>query len=147
MTLLRQVLLGAALLATLTLLLWTQNLRLEVAEGRADMAQQALAAARTEAERTAAEVAGLRDVLRDERVSQVNLRLMQNDLRTALAARQRQLETLTRENTALRHWADQPLPDAAARLRQRPALTGADAYRDWLSGRDPLHPTGDSPAP
>lgn len=147
MTLLRQVLLGAALLATLTLLLWTQNLRLEVAEGRADMALQALAAARTEAERTAAEVAGLRDVLRDERASQVGLRLMQNDLRTALAARQRQLETLTRENTALRHWAEQPLPDAAARLRQRPALTGADAYRDWLSGRDPLHPTGDSAAP
>ena len=147
MTLLRQVLLGAALLATLTLLLWTQNLRLEVAEGRADMALQALAAARTEAERTAAEVAGLRDVLRDERASQVSLRLMQNDLRTALTARQRKLETLTRENTALRHWADQPLPDAAARLRQRPALTGADAYRQWLSGRDALHPAGDSPAP
>jgi len=146
-TLLRQVLLGAALLATLTLLLWTQNLRLEVAEGRADMALQALAAARTEAERTAAEVAGLRDVLRDERASQVSLRLMQNDLRTALTARQRKLETLTRENTALRHWADQPLPDAAARLRQRPALTGADAYRQWLSGRDALHPAGDSAAP
>lgn len=147
MSLLRRWLLGAALLMALALLLWTQSLRLAVAQGRADMALQALAAARTEAERTAAEVAGLRDVLRDERASQVGLRLMQNDLRTALAARQRQLETLTRENTALRHWADQPLPDAAARLRQRPALTGADAYRDWLSGRDPLHPTGDSPAP
>jgi len=147
MSLLRQVLLGAALLAALALLLWTQSLRLKVAEDRAELALQEAEATRTEAERTAAEVAGLRDVLRDERASQVHLRLMQNDLRTALATRQRQLETLTRENTALRHWAEQPLPDAAARLRQRPALTGADAYRDWLSGRDPLHPTGDSPAP
>lgn len=147
MSLLRQVLFGAGLLAALALLVWTQSLRIAVSEGRLEVALQAAASARTEADRAAAEVIGLRDVLRDERASQVGLRLMQNDLRTALAARQRQLETLTRENTALRHWADQPLPDAAARLRQRPALTGADAYRDWLSGRDPLHPASDSPAP
>ncbi|MBD8594746.1 LysB family phage lysis regulatory protein [Pseudomonas sp. CFBP 8758] len=147
MSLLRQVLLGAGLLAALALLVWTQSLRIAVSEGRLEVALQAAASARTEADRAAAEVIGLRDVLRDERASQVSLRLMQNDLRTALAARQRQLETLTRENTALRHWADQPLPDAAARLRQRPALTGADAYRQWLSGRDPLHPASDSPAP
>ncbi|MBD8682812.1 LysB family phage lysis regulatory protein [Pseudomonas sp. CFBP 13719] len=147
MSLLRQVLFGAGLLAALALLVWTQSLRIAVSEGRLEVALQAAASARTEAERAAAEVIGLRDVLRNERASQVGLRLMQNDLRTALAARQRQLETLTRENTALRHWADQPLPDAAARLRQRPALTGADAYRDWLSGRDPLHPASNSPAP
>lgn len=147
MSLLRQVLFGAGLLAALALLVWTQSLRIAVSEGRLEVALQAAASARTEAERAAAEVIGLRNVLRDERASQMGLRLMQNDLRTALAARQRQLETLTRENTALRHWADQPLPDAAARLRQRPALTGADAYRDWLSGRDPLHPASDSPAP
>lgn len=147
MSLLRQVLLGAALLAALALLLWTQSLRLAVSESRLEIALQEAATARTESSRRAAEVVELRNVLQAERTAQTALRLMQNDLRTALAARHQLLEDLTRENTALRHWADQPLPDAAARLRQRPALTGADAYRDWLSGRDPLHPAGDSPTP
>lgn len=147
MSLLRQVLLGAALLAALALLLWTQSLRLAVSESRLEIALQEAVTARTESGRRAAEVVELRNVLQAERAAQTALRLMQNHLRTALAARHQLLEDLTRENTALRHWADQPLPDAAARLRQRPALTGADAYRDWLSGRDPLHPAGNSPAP
>ena len=31
------------------------------------------------------------------------------------------------ENKAFQDWADQPLPDAARRLRDRPAIIGADA--------------------
>ncbi|EMQ2082333.1 TPA: Rz-like lysis system protein LysB [Yersinia enterocolitica] len=50
-----------------------------------------------------------------------------------LAQRNSQLKRLYRENETLRRWADTPLPDDIIRLRQRPALTGAADYRQWLS--------------
>ncbi|PQK77793.1 Rz-like lysis system protein LysB [Pantoea ananatis] len=55
-----------------------------------------------------------------------------------LRQRQRQIEDLKRENDALRRWSDTPLPDAAFRLRQRPAITGGESYRQWLSQNNPL---------
>ncbi|AKP35129.1 Rz-like lysis system protein LysB [Yersinia aleksiciae] len=50
-----------------------------------------------------------------------------------LAQRNSQLKRLYRENETLRRWADTLLPDDIIRLRQRPALTGAADYRQWLS--------------
>ncbi|BCU90679.1 lysozyme [Yersinia pseudotuberculosis] len=50
-----------------------------------------------------------------------------------LAQRNSQIKRLYRENETLRRWADTPLPDDIIRLRQRPALTGAADYRQWLS--------------
>ena len=50
-----------------------------------------------------------------------------------LAQRNSQIRRLYRENETLRRWADTPLPDDIIRLRQRPALTGAADYRQWLS--------------
>ncbi|AKP32158.1 Rz-like lysis system protein LysB [Yersinia aleksiciae] len=50
-----------------------------------------------------------------------------------LAQHNSQLKRLYRENETLRRWADTPLPDDIIRLRQRPALTGAADYRQWLS--------------
>ncbi|EOD2632469.1 Rz-like lysis system protein LysB [Escherichia coli] len=50
-----------------------------------------------------------------------------------LRQRQRRIEELKRENEDLRHWADTPLPADIIRLRERPALTGGAAYRQWLS--------------
>ncbi|ADZ42296.1 TPA: LysB family phage lysis regulatory protein [Yersinia enterocolitica] len=50
-----------------------------------------------------------------------------------LAQRNSQIKRLYRENETLRRWADAPLPDDIIRLRQRPALTGAADYRQWLS--------------
>ena len=81
--------------------------------------------------------------LAQERAAQTTLRTQTNALRTQLAARQRAIEELTRENQELRDWARQHLPAAARRLRERPALTGADAYRDWLSRRDAVRAAGD----
>ncbi|HBM8286689.1 TPA: hypothetical protein L0V99_001173 [Escherichia coli] len=53
-----------------------------------------------------------------------------------LRQRQRRIEELKRENEDLRHWADTPLPADIIRLRERPALTGGAAYRQWLSASD-----------
>ena len=53
-----------------------------------------------------------------------------------LRQRQRRIEELKRENEDLRHWADTSLPADIIRLRERPALTGGAAYRQWLSASD-----------
>jgi LysB family phage lysis regulatory protein len=140
---LRQALYGLALLASIALLIWAQSQRIEVADQKTDRAQDAADAALARATRSEQTAAQLQASLQDERTAQSALRSMQNQLRQGLAARQRTIEDLKLENAELRFWADQPLPDAARRMRERPAITGAAAYRDWLSGRGALHPVGD----
>ncbi|EAA1793034.1 LysB family phage lysis regulatory protein [Salmonella enterica subsp. enterica serovar Java] len=53
-----------------------------------------------------------------------------------LRQRQRRIEELKRENEDMRRWADAPLPADIIRLRERPALAGGAAYREWLSQSD-----------
>jgi LysB family phage lysis regulatory protein len=142
----RQVLLGVALLAALGLLIWSQELRISGANKDTRLAEHDATRAREQAERNLANANALRDTLQQERNAQTTLRAQQDQLRQGLAKRELTIEALKRENVDLRNWAAQPLPDAARRLRERPALTGADAYRQWLSGRGALHPTGDQPA-
>jgi len=55
---------------------------------------------------------------------------------TLLRNRQHRIEELKRENEDLRRWADTPLPADVIRLRERPALAGGAAYREWLSQSD-----------
>ncbi|WP_341516511.1 Rz-like lysis system protein LysB [Citrobacter gillenii] len=57
-----------------------------------------------------------------------------------LRSRQRRIEELKRENEDLRSWADAPLPADIIRLRERPALAGGAAYREWLSQSDAVPP-------
>ncbi|WP_447891381.1 Rz-like lysis system protein LysB [Pseudomonas atacamensis] len=145
MSTLRQALYGVALLASIALLIWGQSQRIEVADTKVKLANQSASTARDRATRSEETAAQLKTSLQEERAAQAKLRGVQDQLRQGLAARQRTIEDLKRENAELRLWADQPLPDAARRVRQRPAITGAAAYRDWLSGRGALHPVGDQP--
>ncbi|QBR32936.1 MULTISPECIES: Rz-like lysis system protein LysB [Pseudomonas] len=146
MSTLRQALLGVVLLAALGLLIWCQELRISGANKDARLAEKDAATARKDAERNLVNANALRANLQQERNAQTTLRAQQDQLRQGLAKRELTIEALKRENADLRNWADQPLPDAARRLRERPALTGADAYRQWLSGRGALHATRDQPA-
>lgn len=57
-----------------------------------------------------------------------------------LRNRQHRIEELKRENEDLRRWADTPLPADIIRLRERPALAGGAAYREWLSQSDAMQP-------
>ena len=50
-----------------------------------------------------------------------------------LAERLQLVKKLERENAELRNWSDTPLPEPIKRMRQRPATTGAAAYREWVS--------------
>jgi LysB family phage lysis regulatory protein len=145
MSTLRQALYGIALLGTLALLIWGQEQRITVAEKNTELAGKDIKIAREEADRLRANLSTLQNTLNDERIAQAALRTQQDQLRQGLAKREQTIEALKRENEDLRDWADQPLPELARRLRERPAFTGADAYRQWLSGRGALHPTGDKP--
>lgn len=146
MSTLRQALLGVALFAALGLLIWSQELRISGANKDTQLAEQDASRAREQAERNLAKANALRDTLQQERNAQTTLRAQQDQLRQGLAKRELTIEALKRENAELRNWAAQPLPDAARRLRERPALTGADAYRQWLSGRGAVHASGDQSA-
>ncbi|WP_455911416.1 MULTISPECIES: Rz-like lysis system protein LysB [Pseudomonas] len=146
MSTLRQVLYGFALLGALALMIWGQEARIDVAEGKAARAQDTAKAASQDAHRNLATADTLRDTLKQERDAQGTLRTQQDLLRRDLAKREQTIEELKRENAELRHWAAQPLPDAARRLRERPALTGAAAYRDWMSGRGALPTAGNKPS-
>lgn len=146
MSTLRQVLYGIALLGALALLIWGQEQRIAVADTNSERATDAANIAKETASRHLATANTLNTTLQQERDAQVALRTQQDQLRLSLAKRELIIETLKRENAELRDWAAQPMPDAARRMRKRPALTGADAYRQWLSGRGALHLAGDQPA-
>lgn len=146
MSTLRQALYGIALVGALALLIWVQETRIDVAEGKTERAQDAATTARDDADRSLETAKTLADTLKQERENQGVLRTQQDLLRQGLAKRERTIEELKRENSELRDWAAQLLPNAARRLRERPAITGASAYRDWLSGRGAVPPSGDQPA-
>jgi LysB family phage lysis regulatory protein len=143
---LRQALYGLALLGALSLIVWGQQQRINAAENKTKLAIKEAADARKDADRNLETANTLTATLNQERDAQSTLRVQQDQLRQGLAKRERTIEDLKRENAELRNWADQPLPDAARRLRERPALIGAAAYRDWLSGRGAVPTTGDQPA-
>lgn len=143
MSTLRQALYSIALLGALVLLIWGQQQRISVAVGKAERAETAAKTAREDADRNLTTANTLTTTLKQERDAQSALRTQQDQLRQGLAKRERTIEELKLENAELRTWATQPLPDVARRLRERPALTGADAYRQWMSGRGAVPVAGD----
>lgn len=140
---LRQALYGLALLAALGVLLWTQHLRTQAEDARAKLDDQRLQQAEQRIERQAQTITQLDQALQAERTAQAALRTLQTQLRQGLAQRERTLKELTHADPDLRTWSALPLPAAARRLRQRPALSGADAYRDWLSRSGAVPAAGD----
>ncbi len=135
MSTLRQWIYGLALLGAIAGLLYTQHLRLALADAAVSAAQEQTA-------RKDAAINALTSALGAERQAQASLRNTQALLRQSLTDRQLQIKDLKRENEELRLWAGQQLPAAARSLRRRPALTGAASYRDWLSGSRALQPAG-----
>ncbi|ANA69973.1 LysB family phage lysis regulatory protein [Pseudomonas aeruginosa] len=140
MSLLRQVLYSAALLSALGLLLWVQQQRIDLAQARLAQAELARKASDAQLSRQAGTITALEAALSRERQAQADLDQQRQQLRQALAIRERLIEDLKRDDEPYRQWADQLLPDVARRLQQRPAITGAAAYHQWLSRRDALQP-------
>lgn len=132
-----------ALVTALAMWLWLKDTQLDGALAGKNLANERAEQAEARAQQHKANADTLAATLKAERDAQALLQTTTTELRTLLAERQQVIEELTRENQELRDWARQPLPAAARRLRERPALTGAAAYRDWLSGRNALHAASD----
>jgi len=124
---------------------WSQRTMLATAQEATQRLEEQRKHAQDDADRNLDTANHLKSTLERERENQAKLRKLQGELRTGLADRERKIEALTLEKEELRNWADQPLPDAARRLRQRPALAGADAYRQWLSSSRAVPVASDQP--
>lgn len=75
--------------------------------------------------------------------AQTKLRQQVNHVSASMADRDQHIQRLEAENETLKLWSNTSLPDAVISLQQRPAITGADDYQAWLSGRDTLHPASE----
>lgn len=126
---------------------WGQQRMLATSQENAQRLEEQRDRAQGDADRNLANTTELITILTAVRDGQAKLMMLQGDLRTGLAKREKQIEDLKNEIKELQEWADRPLPDAARRLRQRPAITGADAYRQWLSSGGAVHPASDIPKP
>lgn len=139
MTIARQLLYGLALVGALCLLIWVQQQRIEAAQAQADLASERLQTAQQRNANQATTITRLTSEVAAQRLDQQALQLTIADLRQAHATDQLKKKERRREDPTHATWAAQPLPVAARRLHQRPAITGAAGYRQWLSDRDALH--------
>lgn len=145
MTYFRQLVVGTLLLAAVAGLIFSQHQRVELAEAATDRAVDRALQAEQASNRRQAVITELTTALVEERAAQAELRTQQGRIRQQLAERQQTIKDLTHENQQLRDWSGTELPDAARRLRARPAITGAADYQAWLSGGGAMRSAGDQP--
>lgn len=141
-----RALLILGLLASLAAYTWGIAQQRDLAEAAAVRAAEQRDVAAEQRDQMIERAARLAAQLDVERAAQQLLRETHDQLRGDLRRRQYQIEELKRENHELREWAAQPLPDAARRLRERPVIVGAGAYRQHLSRGDALPAAGERAA-
>jgi LysB family phage lysis regulatory protein len=84
----------------------------------------------------------LTDTAARDKKAAAKLQAARDDIAAILAERENLIESLQHDNATIRSWADAPLPDAIARLRDRPAATGADNLPQRLPGSSTLPAAG-----
>lgn len=88
------------------------------------------------------EIGELAGRMASQRLDLVALASQQEGFRAALDEREYKFERLKNEDPEVRSWADTVLPPGVGRLHQRPAITGAEGYAEYLRTRDALHAAG-----
>jgi LysB family phage lysis regulatory protein len=146
MTNLRQSLYGLALLGALALLLWSTYQQHQAAEAKAERDALLIDQLKQRSARQANAIIRMGGELAAQRAAQQGMQTAQADVRQQHATSQIQKQETRRNDQTFADWSAQPLPDAARRLHERPALTGADAYRTWLSRRNALQPAASGAA-
>ncbi|MCL8304569.1 DUF2570 domain-containing protein [Pseudomonas putida] len=127
------------LLIAATLLAWGGYQSLQAEKGRTVLAQEQLATAKERSQRQSTTIIRMGAELAAQQLAQQSLQNTLESLRLASATDRQHKQEIRRDDPQLRDWGAQPLPAAARRLHQRPAFTGADGYRQWMSGRHALH--------
>ncbi|AZN35535.1 LysB family phage lysis regulatory protein [Iodobacter ciconiae] len=113
---------------------------------KAELLQLELTASEQDKAQQTALLEQLYKVSSDNDAAQADLRSSIESVNTALLKNKRAMEQLKNESKEVRDWADTRLPADVVRLRQRPDIASAAAYRDWLSQRDGL-PSASEPSP
>ncbi|QRX80871.1 Rz-like lysis system protein LysB [Glaciimonas sp. PAMC28666] len=131
MDLILKLLIGCLLVGGLSTVIINQRGHLIAAKERAERAEQGI----TDRDGL---IATLKATDIKNRKALDALQVQRDGIAATLSTREQHIKKLQHENNVIRPWAESPLPDAIARLRQRPALAGADAYRRWLSASEPL---------
>jgi LysB family phage lysis regulatory protein len=128
---------AALLVAVLGLVITVQRSSLIAAQERVERAEQATRD-RDDTIKT------LTDTAARNRLATAKLQGDRDRIAATLNERENLIESLQHDNPIIRSWAESPLPDAIARLRDRPAATGADNLRQRLPGSDALPAAGGS---
>lgn len=120
MELIVKSLISALFVGTLGLVITVQHKALKVAKERVEHAEQATR------DRDDTLKALMQAATRNKQAA-AKLEAARDSIAATLTERENQLESLNHDNPTIRTWAESPLPDAIAGLRQHPAITGADA--------------------
>ncbi|SLM62401.1 MULTISPECIES: Rz-like lysis system protein LysB [Dickeya] len=135
-----------ALMVLLSIATGVQSWRLYHARQLNEQQAQTLKLQGTALEERAHQLTTLAEQAARNNLEQARLQEITADTQAALSERQKYIARLQRENDALKRWADTALPDDIIRLHQRPAFSGARAYREWMSENNPLPLSGVQPA-
>ncbi|MBJ9263433.1 MAG: Rz-like lysis system protein LysB [Citrobacter sp.] len=130
----------AIVLALVLAALGWQSWRLNNASHTIETQGAALKSKSQELTKKNSQLIGLSILTETNSREQTRLYAAAEDTRSLLHQRQNRIEELKRENEDLRRWADTLLPPDVIRLRERPAITGGTAYREWLSKGDTVPP-------
>lgn len=140
-----RLIITGALIAGLTLGGWALWQRGNAANERADRIAQERDNAQQESQRWQVVIDALWDNARRLESQRRALAKQQAEMARTASNRLEQIRGIQRDDTDTKDWAGTRLPDAVIRLRQRPAVTGAAAYRQSVRNADALHPAGQSP--
>ncbi|QHM74146.1 hypothetical protein C7M52_00067 [Mixta theicola] len=123
-----------------------QTWRLDRAEQQSRSQKNTLMALEAKLNQKNSQLLALNILTQTNSREQTRLYAAAEENRALLQTRQRHIKDLTRENEDYRRWDNTSLPAVAVRLRQRPAISGGQSYRDWLSQNNALPPAGSHPA-
>ncbi|MEO6919576.1 MAG: Rz-like lysis system protein LysB [Collimonas sp.] len=135
MELIAKGLISALAVGALCLVIVVQRDGLIAAKERATLAEQEIGQRDTV-------IISLKDAAARNSKASAKLQAARDDIAATLTERENLIESLIHDNPPIRTWAESALPDAVARLREHPAATGADDYRQRLPGDHPLPVTG-----
>ncbi|HWX02506.1 Rz-like lysis system protein LysB [Collimonas sp.] len=135
MELIVKSLISALAVGALCLVIYVQRDGLTAARERAETAEQ-ITRDRDGTIKTLTDAAA-----RDKKAA-AKLQAARDNIAATLTERENLIERLQHDDPQVRNWADTPLPDAVARLREHPAATGADAYSQRLPSDHALSVAG-----
>lgn len=123
----------AAVIALVLALLGWQSWQLNKARQTIELQGRDLEVSKEKQARASSQLIALSILTETNNREQARLYAAAEESTVLLRQRQRRIEELKRENEDLRRWSDTPLPPDVIRMRERPALAGGAAYREWLS--------------